>query len=252
MSRDRGVSDVVAYTLVFSTIIFMIGTITVGGIGTFTDVRQATETDTAEETMRAYAETLADHRTEGVPRRGTTVKLQGHSLEKIDSNLTVEIENGGSTVFSEEAIEIEIGAFVRTTETDTELVYESGAVFHRQDGGVVVVRQPPLQCDSGKTARVPLTEVNSTIAFDSMSRVTLRTELADRRFRYPDTSGNARAHADRVIINTSNASATDGWNEALEDMDGWTKTVNKNEFRCGPDLDRAVVHVTEVNISLVN
>lgn len=244
MSRDRGVSDVVAYTLVFSTIIFMIGTITVGGIGMFTDVRQVTETDTAEETMRAYAETLADHRTEGVPRRGTTIKLQGHSLEKTDSSLNVTI---GTT-----QLDIETGAFVRTTETDTELVYESGAVFRRQDGGVVVVRQPPLQCDSG-TARVPLTEVNSTIAFNSMSRVTLRTELAGRQLHYPDTSGNARANADKVIINTSSAEATDGWNEALEDMDGWTKTPGKeDEFRCGPGLDRAVVHETEVNITLVN
>lgn len=248
MSRDRGVSDVVAYTLVFSTIIFMIGTITVGGIGTFTDVRQATETDTAEETMRAYAETLADHRTEGVPRRGTTIKLQGHSLEKIDSSLAVEIENGGSTVFSEGAIEI--GAFVRTTETDTELVYESGAVFRRQDGGVAVVRQPPLQCDSGKTARVPLTQVNSDIAFDSMSRVTIRTELADRRFRYPDTGPSTpRAQANTLTVDTTDAEATEGWNTALEEM-GWTNTVG-NEYSCD-SLDRAVVHVTEVNISLVN
>jgi hypothetical protein len=245
---NRAVSDVVAYTLVFSTIIFMIGTITIGGIDTFTDVRQATETETAEATMQAYAETLADHRTEGVPRRGTTIKLQGHGLNREDSALDVSVENGGTTLLDEN---IETGAFVRTTETDVRLVYDSGALFRLEDGGVIVVRQPPFQCTTG-TARVPLTRVNSDIAFDSTSRVTLRSTLVDQRLQYPDTrpSGDARAHADSVTIDTTNTYNAEAWNTAFEEMAGWTNT-GPNEYTCSGGLDRGVVHVTEVDIGLV-
>jgi len=232
-SRKRGVSDVVSFTLVFATIIFMIGVVTVTGIGTLDDVREGTESNVAEETMRNYASTLADHRTASAPRRSTTIKLQGHSLTRSDSLLKWSV--GGNPT----RIENRTGALVRTTDTDTDLVYESGALFREQDGGSVVVRRPPLRCGD-QTAHLPMTRLVGEFNISSDNRVTLESELVNQSLTTRET--------DSVTVYTDETARPDSWGETLT-SGGWTGTGPS--YTCD-SIERVVVHQTTVRISVVN
>jgi len=229
-SDRRAVSDVVAFTLVFSTIIFMIGVVTVTGIGTLGDVQAGTESNVAEETMRNYAATLADHR-EGADRRSVTVKLQGHSLERV--NATV-----GWNVSGENRNNISTGALVRTTDTDADLVYESGALFRVEDGGGgVVVRQSPFRCGD-RTAHLTVTTVEGDFSIASDRRVTLESVLVNQSITTRD--------ANNVTVDLGGAYRPDQWSDALSG--GWDGT--EDEYTC-KNIDRVVVHETTVRIEVV-
>jgi len=234
-SRKRAVSDVVSFTLVFSTIIFMIGVVTVTGIGTLGDVQEGTETNVAEETMRSYAATLADHRKESAPIRSSTIKLQGHSFEHVPSTLNVTA--GGTQV------DIPIGALVRTTDTDAELVYETGALFRVQDGGSVVVRKPPIRCGPD-SVHLPLTRVAGDFALSADGRVSLESKLEDRRiYTFPLDS------SDEVIINTSQTARPGAWQSALEGS-SWSR--DGTEYTCTEPAERVVVHETDITVSVIS
>jgi len=238
MRRDsvRGVSDVVAFTLVFSTIIFTIGVITVTGVGTLGDVQAATETGVAEETMRNYAGSLSDHRTERAPRRSTTIKLQGHNLDLAES-VELSYGVGGDTKT------IVTGALVRTTDTDAELVYQSGGLFRVQDGGSVVVRQPPFRCgdDTAHLAVTTLRPRGDGISLASDSRLTLVS-------RYQNQSITVEETATPVSVDIGSTRYTEAWRPALED--DWDRVARTDTYEC--DVSRFVLHRTNVTIEAVN
>lgn len=231
----RGVSDVVSFTLVFSTIIFMIGVVTVTGIGTLEDVQEGTETNVAEETMQNYAASLAEHRRTSAPRRSTTIKLQGHQLELRNPDLTYFIDGSPTT--------IRTGSLVRTTDTDAELVYQSGGLYRVQDGGAVVVRDPPFRCGAD-TAHLAITVVEAedgAIGISSDNRVTLESERMSQQITAQD--------ANTVTIDASSTGNTEAWNKGLEG--DWTAVPGPADlYRC--NVDRVVVHETVVSIDVVN
>lgn len=251
MNYRRGVSDLVAFTLVFSTIVFLIGAITITGITTLEDVQAGTESNVAEATMQSFATTLGDHRTESAPSRSMTIKLQGHSFRRVSSTVDVNVSSGGST----SNISVATGAFVRETDTDTRLVYESGGLFRiSEDGGVVVVREPPIRCDTD-TVHLPLTLVRGDTNITADGRVTVRSELADQQLRYPaNTSQNTSA--DNVVINVRNTAFPDAWQSFLESSDGWGPSDSgvPSEYECdfGGSDGRVIVHETAVNVDVVS
>lgn len=250
MNHRRAVSDLVAFTLVFSTIVFLIGVVTVTGITTLGDVQAGTESNVAEATMQSFARTLADHRTKSAPSRSTTIKLQGHSFREVATTLDVNVSSGGST----SNLSIDTGAFVRETDTGTRLVYESGGVFRiSEDGGVIVVRQPPIRCDTD-SAHLPLTLVRSDTNIAADGRVTVNSELAEQDLRYPANTSQTTS-VDNVVIDVSNMAYPSAWRTYLDDSDGWS-AVSSSEYRCdvdgGPDGSGSViVHGTVIDVDVV-
>ena len=231
-SDARAVSDVVSFTLVFSTIIFMIGVVTVTGIGTLGDVQAGTESNVAEETMRNYASTLSDHR-EGADRRSVTIKLQGHNLEHVD-DATI-----GWSVPGEARTDIPTGALVRTTDTDADLVYESGALFRIEDGGGgVVVRQSPFRCGD-RTAHLTVTTVEGDFSVSSDRRVTLESVLVNQSITTRD--------ATEVTVYLDGAHRPDQWSGAL--AGDWVAGTG-DKYTC-KNIDRVMVHETTVRIDVV-
>lgn len=229
----RGVSDVVSFTLVFATIILTIGVVTVAGIGTLDDVQAGIETNVAEETMLNYADSLSDHRTDSVPRRSSTIKLQGHNLE-LDTGASVKI----NTSTSNETLTT--GALVRTTDTDARLVYQSGGLFRVQDGGSVVVRQPPFRCGSA-TAHLAVTTIEPEgdgIDIASDGRVTLESELESQTTTVENVS-------DTVTIYPESTPYTESWSRFLGGEWG-----TGDVYEC--DVNRLVVHQTVVTLEVIN
>jgi hypothetical protein len=237
------VSDLVAFTLVFSIIISSIGFLTVGGFTALEGVRDGAETNTAEATMIGYAETLADHRSERAPRRETTIKLQGHSLTRQPSSFEVDVAGvPGTTTVS-------TGALTRTTTSDTELVYSSGAVFRVGDnGGVRVVRVPPFRCDSNG-AHLAFVRISGDFNQSSSGRVTLQSRLQNRSLYFPDPSSGA-ATTTRVTVDVSGTEYTDAWNRVFDRHLGWS-SVTGNVYECG-GINQAVVENTSIGIQVIS
>ena len=234
----RGVSDVVSFTLVFSTIIFMIGVVTITGIGTLSDVQDGTESNVAEETMRKYTSTPSEHRTTGAPRRSTTIKLQGHSLGITDTGLEWSADGGSPDSLGTNAL-------VRRTETDENLIYESGALFRTRDDGAVTVREPPIRCGP-RTAHISVVRLDGQFEFASDNRITLRSELENQRI--------TTRSADTVTLYTDDTANPQAWNNALEAADWQQVPSTTNQYQCSFDdpPGRVVVHETTVSIDLVN
>jgi len=244
MTGTRAVSDVVAFTLVFSTIILTIGVVTVTGVGTLDDVQAGTESNVAEETMRNYASTLADHRTSSADRRSTTIKLQGHSLELVDSEIR------WSVVGQPESDTVSTGALVRTTDTDTQFIYESGGLFRYEDENGVNVRLPPFRCGED-TAHIALTRLQGDFALASDGRVTLESRLEGQEINVAtlddatvsvDVSGTASAKQSAE----TNAPA---WDDTLDG--NWKSQSQEDTYEC-TGTDRLVVHTTTVSVDVVN
>lgn len=234
---ERGVSDVVSFTLVFSTIIFMIGVVTVTGIGTLGDVQDGTESNVAEQTMRKYTTTLSEHRTAGAPRRSTTIKLQGHSLGIVDRNLRWSTDGGSPAL-------LQTNALVRRTDTDENLTYESGALFRTRGNDGVTVHEPPIRCGP-QTAHISIVRLKGEFRFSSENRVSLQSEL--------DNQSITTRSADYVTLYTDGTASPPVWNETLEDA-GWQPvTGTTNQYRCSFDdaPGRVVVHETNVSLDLV-
>lgn len=229
---ERGVSDVVSFTLVFSTIIFIIGVVTITGIGTLGDVQEGTESNVAEQTMGKYTTTLSEHRTAGAPRRSMTIKLQGHSLGIVETNLQWSTDNGSSTP-------LQTNALVRRTETDENLTYESGALLRTRDNAGVTVHKPPIRCGP-ETAHISVVRLNGEFRFSTENRVTLRSELVNQ-------SITTRSADDNVTLYTNDTVSPPVWNNALEDA-GW-EPVSTNELEC--TTNRVVVHKTNVSLDPV-
>ena len=234
---ERGVSDVVSFTLVFSTIIFMIGVVTVTGIGTLGDVQEGTESNVAEQTMRKYTTTLSEHRTAGAPRRSMTIKLQGHSLGIVETNLRWSTDGGSPAP-------LQTNALVRRTETDENLTYESGALFRTRGNSGVTVHKPPIRCSPG-TAHISVVRLNSEFRFSTENRVTLRSELVNQSI--------TTRSADSVTLYTDDTVSPPVWNDTLEDA-GWQPVpATTNQYRCNftDTPGRVVVHKTTVSLDLV-
>lgn len=251
MNYKRAVSDLVSFTLVFSTIVFLIGAVTITGITTLDNVRTGTESNVAEATMQSFATTLADHRTESAPSRSMTIKLQGHSFRRVSSTLDVNVTSDGST----SNMSIPTGAFVRETDTGTRLVYESGAIFRiSDDGGVVVVREPPIRCDANN-ANLPLMLVRGDTNITADGRVTVNSELANQELRYPANTSQTPS-ASGVTINVSEMAFPETWQTYLNDSDDWTQSGSSAPYQYECDVSgasdgRVVVHGTVIDVDIV-
>jgi len=245
MRYRRAVSDLVSFTLVFSTVVFLIGAITITGITTLNDVQDGTETNVAEATMRSFASTLTDHRVDGAPSRSTTIKLQGHNFRRVGSSMAVSVTSGATVT----DLSIETGAIVRTTDTDTQLIYESGGVFRVADsGGLVVVRRPQVRCTTN-SAHLPITSVRGGPNITADGRITMRTELEDQRLLYPNASQNTRATS--LTLDTTEMTVPEAWQQVLDSSGGWSPVgpSDPGVYECS--VDRVVVHETVIEVDAV-
>lgn len=139
--RERAVSEVISFTLVFSLIAVTVGVVYVGGIGNLEDVRNDEQVDNAERAFDVLDDNLADIARHGAPNRGTELKLAGAQLSYGSvTELNVTTASGGS----DEPYAVGLRPIVYESETGTRLIYEAGAIVREERGGGVVTSDPPI------------------------------------------------------------------------------------------------------------
>jgi len=241
-SHDRGVSDLLAFTLTFSIIITGIALVTLGGLGAFDAIQQGATTDVAETSMIGFAETTDDHIQGDAPRRTTSMKLQGHGLSIRSSTLNVTVD-GRST-------NISTGAFIRETDSETDIVYTSGAVYRVQQEGLVVSRKPSFRCTpDSSSAYLSVLSLDGQTDFSSSSRVTIETAVQNKTLVSPQAGKPPSATT--VLINVSETAYPDAWHRLFEqELPNWSGHSEPHTYQC-TGISRAVVHNTTVDIRTV-
>jgi hypothetical protein len=239
--HDRGVSDLLAFTLTFSIIITGIGLVSLGGLGAFDAIQQGATTDVAETSMVGFAETTDDHIRGDAPRRTTSMKLQGHGLSLRSSTLNVTVDGTSTT--------IGIGALARETDSGTDLVYTSGAVYRVQREGLVVSRTPTLRCGPD-SAYLSVLSLDGQTDFSSSGRVTIQTSVQNRSLVSP--RAGQPPSASTVSVNVSETAYPDAWNRTLDRrLSNWSPHPSESHTYQCTGINRAVVHNTTVDVQTI-
>lgn len=146
--RERAVSEVLSFTLVFALVVTSVAIVSVSGLGSLQDARDAEQLENAERAFDVLADNLADLHRQGAPSRATEISLGQAQLATEDNvTMTVEVEDGGGTTT---VGTWEIRPLVYSGNEERELVYEGGAIFRTNRDSGFVVRDPPLVVDDDR------------------------------------------------------------------------------------------------------
>lgn len=245
-SDSRGVSDLVAFVLTFSIIITAVGVVSIGGLGSLEDYRDGARVESAEVAMTGFDSSMEDIRVDGVPQRSHQLQLNGDQLERHNSEIEITIT--GTPAPEPRTLTVDVGAFVRQTGRDTEIVYESGAVYRSQDRGQTVVSKPPFRCGDD-TAHVGLVSVRGDVNVSSDS-LALRAREKESMSVYPKLTDAENGSASAVTIDVGETYNSDAWEQLFDrEMDGW---AGSGGFYTCDDVDRVYVHNTTVELTAVN
>ena len=240
--RDRAVSDVVAFVLVFALVVTAVGLVTTIGFGSLQEVAQSEQAKSAEVAFDAVAETVADIERGTAPVRSSEVSLSDGSMSVVEG-ATVDVRvRHASESFSTTDYE-----YSRTTggieyrSEDTRFTYESGTVYRGGSAGSVRRASPSMTCEDG-TAFVSLVQVQadgtSSVAGGSttvVSRATNRSMLYSSA-RQPNTQG---------VQVTVTSPGQEAWNEYFADAAGWSGS--SGTYTCS--AERVFVRLTVVEVT---
>jgi hypothetical protein len=148
---DRAVSDVVSFVLVFSLITLSVGTVSVVGLGSLQDARNAERINNGERAFDVLADNQRDIAHGGAPSRATEIKLAETTLTlagALDSSVTLA---DGTSVGSTESRPIVFRLAGDQGGLSRGVVYEMGAILRVDPGGAVMQRPPPFHFDENRT-----------------------------------------------------------------------------------------------------
>jgi len=146
LSRDeRSVSDVVGYVLIFSLVTSTVAIVTVTGLGSLRDVRDAEQISNAERAFDVLADNLADVHQEGAPSRSTELSLEE---ARADTTTTITVNVSWQDTprpRTHSTYTVNPIVWEASRESETQIVYELGAVLRDEPGeGGLVIREPPF------------------------------------------------------------------------------------------------------------
>jgi len=173
--RDRGLSDVLGYVLVFSLVLMSVMLVTVGGLATIEDARDAEQAQNAERAFEVVADNFAAIYERNAPSRAAELDL-GDSEIFYDSEVSITVRSGdGAELASRELTPVEM-----RIDDQRRLVYEGGAVFRHSEAGVTMVREPPFMLSADRT-HVPIVQTTSeTVESAGSTTVLLRGVSTER------------------------------------------------------------------------
>jgi hypothetical protein len=149
MMRERAVSDVIGFILVFSLVSTTVAVVSISGFQTLEDARDAEKINNAERAFDVLDDNIEDITQDGAPSRATEISLTRSGLDTA-GNATITITYN-STIRNSYNNSFQKRIDPLTWETngpsETEIVYAFGAVIRQQRDGGVVVGRPPFELD---------------------------------------------------------------------------------------------------------
>ena len=249
MRDERGVSEILGYSLVFTLVIVSVAIVSVGGLSAFQDVESYERQSNAQKAFDVLHNNLEDIYYQSAPSRGTEIDLGDTSLamgENVTINVTVDPNSGSATTFS-----VTTRPLVQDLGDGSTLVYEAGAVFQTTRGGGIVRQSPPMLLREDRT-NIIVSDIRQPNARGvGGGTVLIRARLGSQVLRYDNTTRDPPAE---VTLNITSPRA-DLWQEYLVSRGAFSENDCDYEQAtdrvvCGP-VSQDQVAVVESDIALL-
>lgn len=141
--RERGISDVVAFVLTFSIIIFGVGAVSTGAFDSLVDFSDSQQVENSERGLQSAAAALDNINQNNDTYRTFDVGVAGGDVFYNTTSLDITVEDGTGTTLADESIRID--ALEKRFEDDrVALTYEGGGVFRSPSASARF--EPKLRC----------------------------------------------------------------------------------------------------------
>ena len=250
---DRGVSEVVAFILVFAIILGSVGLLYSTAFGAMLDYQENERETNAVRAMDALTENFNDVvRRNGVNERYGELSLREGAVATADDGTTVTVtvtdDSGDETTLGTDPGgrfagygdgTAELGAFAYESDDGT-IAYEGGGLVRGDETGSAVVREPRIRCNEERKSAVV-----SLVAISAEDR-SIRTSTGlgvTMTVKNRSSAVYTGEEVDTVEISVD-TEYEDAWNAVLS----WDDT--DLAATCGSDdgLDRLVVTIVEADI----
>jgi len=246
-TSNRAVSDVLAFTIVFSIIITSVTLTYTIGFGALNDAQAGEQSQNAERAISALGTNFEDVERGEAESRSGQIALRGAGIDVAnDSTINVTVVDGGGS----ETIERPLRSLTYTTD-DTELAYQGGGVFRSDDGNSVTVSEPRVRCgeDRAVVTVVQLQSTESGISGETSVEVEARAVGGGPSLVYPNESRDASA--DRVTLELDGTRHGEAWDRYLtEDDNEWSESGGTYTCDFGGSGSTGQVYVRLVTIRI--
>lgn len=252
--RDRGVSEVLSFVLVFSLIALTVGVVYVGGMGNLEGARNAEELRNAERAFDVLDDNVDDIVQGEAPNRGTEIKLSGAQLTF--GNVT-ELNVTTNKTAADQPYVANLRPIVYQSGGPTDIVYEAGATVRSDRGGAIMLEDPPVSFGEDLTLLQFVQTKKHEESPDSVggeNTVLVRT-TADGRAVLGARPADSTPYEVTFNVTTDRPLV---WADSLEERiqakgvgaRGDPCQVHGNTVECVFETERLYVSVTRINVEL--
>jgi hypothetical protein len=247
---DRAASEVLGFALVFGMVVTAVAIVSVSGLGTLQDVRDAEQMNNAERAFDVLGDNMADLHQRGAPSRATEISLESTQLYT-GENVTINVTAIGGAGVDNESVERSVRPIVYEGNKERRLVYEGGAVFRtNRDGGLVIGEPPTVFRDDRvlvpivQTRTETVRSVGGSTVLVRANRQSSEVNISATDGRYTDVSVNVTSPRWRL------------WQEYFEGtrLSDCDPSPADQRVTCslesGVDPDRLYVTVHEIDVAI--
>lgn len=206
--RERAISEVLGYVIIFSMILLMVGIVYTGGAANLQEVRDNQQVVGVERAFVAVDSDVTDIARDGAPSRSSTIRLNGGTLT-FGGGATMNVTVGTNTTNS-----YRLAPMVYRFDGEPRLAYVGGMVLRSGgDGEWVVVSDPPVvtaRNDTGalESVLLPVLDTDGTGSAQGARSLTIDTAIDDRQ----DIVVGDRQHGDlTVTVNVTDTPRAGAW-----------------------------------------
>lgn len=196
MFDDRAVSEVIGYVIIFGIVISSVLLLSASGTTTLEDIRDDEQSKNAERAFDVLSANMAEVYEQDSPSRATEIDV-GKAQLFYGNYTTIEVEVSNSSV--DRQFEFNLRPIVLRSASNTELVYEGGAVFQTEREGGVMLREPPFLLSND---RVQISTINTsapTVQAVSGTTALVRGQSTNREVLF--TPNTLSSPLDEIHIN---------------------------------------------------
>lgn len=232
--RDRALSEVVGYILVFSLIFLTVGFVSISGLPTLDTAKESEQVQNAERAFDILDNNIAEVYKEGAPSRATEISADNGAVETrsaVTMNVSLTNSTGNVNYTSQE-----INPVAFTGIGETEYVYSAGAVFRQQSGSSFMISEPPFEFDDNRAFVTVVRTFSKERTSASGGTVLVRASSSSRSVKAADTSLQERQY-EQMTINITDSPRQDSWKEYLESELPDPDCSTGDGLSCEVDLD---------------
>ncbi|ELY42157.1 DUF7289 family protein [Natronorubrum tibetense] len=252
---DRGVSEVVAFVLVFGMILVSVGLLYTVGFQAMHDYQENEQLKNAERAMDALSDNFNDVlRYSGVDQRYGEISMREGTVTTSGDGTTLNITIDDDPVvdqldeYNPDNDLINLGEF-RYHDGGESVAYEGGGLVRADETGSAVLKQPRITCNGNEeddgTAIISLVSITGgdhSIRSSEGLGVTMSVDE-----RYSTVIDVDDGDAISIEANSADGQYDTAWESALK-SNGWEWDDDEDEGTCD-GIDRLVVTIVETEIA---